>query len=293
MARVQANGIEIEYESFGDGEEALVLVMGLGAQMILWDEAFCEALAARGPRVIRFDNRDVGKSSHFAELGVPNVVQMFTDLAEGKELSSPYSIDDMADDVAGLLAALGIAKAHLCGASMGGMIAQTFAYKHPERLKSLTSIMSSTGNPALPQGKPEAMSLLFQPPPSDRDGYIDYATNVWKAISGPGFEFEEERVRERSRRHFDRSFDPGGVGRQLAAAVAHGDRTPFLSDVKVPTLVVHGDADPLVPLECGLATQDAISKAELLVIEGMGHDFPRDAWPRLVDAIIGHVERAA
>ncbi len=293
MARVQANGIEIEYEHFGDGEETLVLIMGLGAQMILWDDAFCEGLADRGLRVVRFDNRDVGLSSHFPELGVPNVVQMFSDLAEGKPLVSPYSLDDMADDVLGLLTALEIPKAHLCGASMGGMIAQTCAYKHPERLKSLTSIMSSTGDPKLPQGKPEAMSLLFQTPPSDRDGYIDYATNVWKAIAGPGFEFEEDRVRKRSERHYDRSFDPGGVGRQLAAAVAHGDRTPRLADVQAPTLVIHGDADPLVPLECGTATHAAIPSAELLVIEGMGHDLPRGAWPRLIDAIVTHVERAA
>lgn len=292
MARTTANGIEIEYESFGSGDEVLLLIMGLGAQMILWDDEFCEALAERGPRVIRFDNRDVGLSTHFSELGIPNVAEMFGDLAAGKPLTAPYSLDDMADDTAGLLAAIGVESAHICGASMGGMIAQTLAYRHPARVKTLTSIMSSTGDPTLPPGKPEVMGLLLQSPPADRDGYIDYSTKLWRAIGSPGFEFEEERVRARSGRHFDRNFDAGGVGRQLAAILAHGDRTKALADVRAPTLVIHGDGDPLVPYVCGEATQRAISGAKLVTVKGMGHDFPRGAWPQLVDAIVGQTRGA-
>ena len=234
MARIPANGIEIEYESFGEGEETLLLIMGLGAQMIIWDEAFCEALAERGLRVIRFDNRDVGRSTHLDALGVPNAVQLFTDLAAGKPISSPYSLGDMADDTAGLLDALGIEAAHVCGVSMGGMIAQTLAVRHPSRVKSLISVMSSTGDPKLPRGKPEVMALLVQRPPEDRNGYVDYATSMWRAIGSPGFEFDETGVRARSARHYDRSFDPGGVGRQLAAIVADGDRTAALAKVSAP-----------------------------------------------------------
>ena len=293
MARADGNGIQIEYETFGDGEDTLVLIMGLGAQMILWDEAFCESLAARGLRVVRFDNRDVGLSTHFAELGLPNVVQMFGDLAAGKPLSSPYSLDDMADDTASLLDALGVERAHICGASMGGMIAQTLSYRHPDRVRSLTSIMSSTGNPELPQGKPEVMGLLLQAPPTERDAYVEYAVNVWRAVGSPGFEFEEERVRARSARHFDRNFDPVGVGRQLAAVLAHGDRSEALANVKAPALVIHGIDDPLVPVVCGEATRDAIPGSKWLAVPGMGHDFPRGAWPILVDAIAAHAADAS
>jgi pimeloyl-ACP methyl ester carboxylesterase len=288
MPKIQSNGIQIEYEIFGDGPEPLLLIMGLGAQMILWDEEFCRRLADRGFRVIRFDNRDVGLSTHFEDLGVPNVAQMFADLQEGKPLASPYSVDDMADDTAGLLEALGIERAHVCGASMGGMIAQTLSYRHPQRVKSLISVMSSTGDPDLPQGKPEVMGLLFQPPPSHREGYIDYSATVWRAIGSPGFPFDEERVRERSGRHYDRNFDPGGVGRQMAAILAHGSRRERLGRVTAPTLVIHGKDDPLVPVEAGIATHEAIPGARLVVIEGMGHDFAPGAWPQLIDAISAH-----
>ncbi len=293
MAKVDANGIEIEYESFGEGDETLLLIMGLGAQMILWDEAFCELLAARGLRVIRFDNRDTGLSTHFDAAGVPNVVEMMGRLAKGELPESPYSLDDMAADCAGLLAALGVDAAHICGASMGGMIAQTMAFRHPERVKSLVSVMSTTGAPSLPQGKPEVMALLAQAPPSDRAGYIDYSVNMWRTVGSPGFEFDEAGTRERSGRHYDRNFDPGGVGRQLAAVFAHGDRTERLAAVRAPTLVIHGTADPLVPMEAGVATQEAIAGADILLIDGMGHDFARGVWPQMVDAISSHALRRA
>ncbi len=292
MAKVQANGIEIEYESFGDGDETLLLIMGLGAQMILWDEVFCGLLAARGLRVIRFDNRDVGLSTHFDAAGVPNVVEMMGQLAKGELPESPYTVDDMADDSAALLDALGVDRAHVCGASMGGMIAQTMAFRHPARTKSLVSVMSSTGDPSLPQGKPEVMALLAQAPPTDRAGYVDYSVNMWRTVGSPGFEFDEAATRERSGRHFDRNFDPGGVGRQLAAVFAHGDRTERLAAVRAPTLVIHGTADPLVPVEAGAATHAAIPGAEILLIEGMGHDFARGTWPQMVDAISGHALRS-
>jgi len=292
MPQVHANGIQIEYDTFGEGPEPLLLIMGLGAQMILWDEAFCGQLAERGFRVVRFDNRDVGLSTHFPELGVPDVAQMYQDALESKPLEAPYLLNDMADDVAGLLDALGLESAHVCGASMGGMIAQALAYRHPQRMKSLVSVMSSTGDPGLPQGKPEALGLLFQPPPSDRDGYVDYSAKVWRTIGSPGFPFDEVRVRERSGRHYDRSFDPSGVGRQMAAVLASGNRTDALAGVSAPTLVIHGREDPLVPLAAGEATRDAISGAELLVVDGMGHDFPPAAWPQLVAAIADHADRA-
>ncbi len=293
MAKVRANGIEIEYESFGEGDEVLLLIMGLGAQMILWDTEFCEQLAGRGLRVVRFDNRDVGLSTHFSDAGVPNIVQIMKELGEGKLPEAPYSLDDMADDTAALLEALDVAPAHICGASMGGMIAQTVAIRHPDRVKSLVSVMSSTGDPALPTGKPEVMALLAQAPPSDRAGYVDYSVNMWRTVGSPGFPFDEEATRERSGRHYDRNFDPGGVGRQLAAVFAHGDRTPKLAAVRAPTLVIHGADDPLVPVDCGRATQAAIPGAELLEVAGMGHDFARGAWPQMVEAISGHALRKA
>ena len=293
MAKVHANGIEIEYESFGDGDEVLLLIMGLGAQMILWDSEFCEQLAGRGLRVIRYDNRDVGLSTHFEAAGVPNVVQIMSELAKGNLPESAYSVDDMADDAAALLGAIGVGSAHICGASMGGMIAQTVAIRHPDKVKSLVSVMSSTGDPALPTGKPEVMALLAQAPPTDRDGYIDYSVNMWRTVGSPGFPFDEDATRERSGRHYDRNFDPGGVGRQLAAVFAHGDRTPKLAGVRIPTLVIHGNDDPLVPVECGRATQAAIPGAEMREIAGMGHDFARGTWPQMVDAISGHALRNA
>lgn len=288
MAKVDANGIEIEYESFGSGDQALLLIMGLGAQMILWDDEFCEQLASRGLRVIRFDNRDVGLSTHFEAAGVPNVVEMMGQLAKGELPESPYSLDDMADDTAGLLDALGLGSAHICGASMGGMVAQTVAIRHPDKVKSLISVMSSTGDPSLPSGKPEIMALLAQAPPKDREGYVEYSVGMWRSVGSPGFPFDEAAIRERSGRHYDRNFDPGGVGRQMAAVFAHGDRTPKLAGVRAPTLVIHGQDDPLVPVECGTATQAAIPGAKLLVVEGMGHDLARGVWPQVVEAISSH-----
>jgi pimeloyl-ACP methyl ester carboxylesterase len=293
MTRVRANGIEIEYDSFGSASgRPLLLIMGLGGQSIMWDEGFCEALAERGHFVVRYDNRDVGLSTKFDAAGIPNVMELMMQGAAGKTPSVPYTLDDMADDAAGLLEALGLESAHVCGASMGGMIAQTVAIRHGGRLRSLTSIMSSTGNPSLPPAKPEAMAVLMTPPPTDRAGSLDAAVRTWRTIGSPGFPFDEARIRERAGRLYDRSFYPQGTARQLAAILAHGNRAPRLREVSTPTLVIHGAADPLVPIEGGQDTARSIPGAELLVIEGMGHDLPEGAWPQLVGAISEHTAKA-
>ncbi len=294
MARAQGNGIELEYDTFGArSDDALLLIMGLGAQMTLWDEEFCGALADRGHFVIRYDNRDVGLSSKFEQAGKPDLVSVMSRAASGQTVSAPYLLDDMADDAAGLLDALEIEAAHLVGASMGGMIAQTVAVRHPRRVRSLVSIMSSTGNPELPPAKPDAMAILMRDRVTDREGAIEQMVEAQRVLSGPGFPFDEERVRSRAARQFDRSFYPEGIARQLTAIVASGNRKPALADVTAPTLVIHGDADPLVPIEGGRDTAEAIPGAELLVIEGMGHDLPPRAWPRIIAAIWDHAQKTA
>ena len=291
MARVRANGIELEYDTFGaESGRPLLLIMGLGSQSLLWDEGFCEALAERGHFVVRYDNRDVGLSSKLDHAGVPNVMALM--LGGPSAAPVPYTLDDMADEAAGLLGALGLGATHVCGASMGGMIAQTLAIRHGARVRSLVSIMSSTGNPNLPQAQPEAMAVLTAPPPADRAGALDAAVRTWRTIGSPGFPFDEAKIRARAGRMFDRSFHPDGVARQLAAIIAHGSRVEKLRDVKAPTLVIHGAADPLVPLAGGEDTARAIPGAELLVIEGMGHDLPEGAWPRIVGAISEHTAKA-
>ena len=294
MPLIATNGVELEYESFGSAQApAILLIMGLGAQMILWDEEFCEALARRGYRVFRFDNRDVGLSTKLEGAGMPNVVTALADVAKGRAPSAAYTLHDMADDTAGLIGALGIDAAHVVGASMGGMIAQTLAIRHPKRVRTLTSIMSTTGNPSLPPASPAAMRVLMTPAPTQRAAYIDHHVEVAKVIGSPGFPFDEAAVRARGARTFDRGVSPAGVARQLVAILASGNRKPALASLHTPTLVIHGTADPLVPIAGGRDTAEAVPGAEFLEIEGMGHDLPREAWPRLVDAITKHTARAA
>jgi pimeloyl-ACP methyl ester carboxylesterase len=287
MANVTANGISIEYETFGDPTKpALALIMGLGAQMIFWQDDFCRQLMERGFHVVRFDNRDCGRSRHFQELGIPDVGAAMTASLSGEPVPSPpYTLRDMAADVVGLLDALGIERAHVVGASMGGMIAQTVAIEHPARVRSMTSIMSTTGNREVPPATPEAMTALLTPSPSDRAEFIDHMVKTFRIVGSPGFEFDEASFRDRVGRAFDRSYDPSGVARQLVAVLADGDRRERLRSVRVPTLVIHGRHDPLVPVEGGVDTADAVPGARLLVIEGMGHDLPRGAWPQIIDAI--------
>lgn len=293
MPSVRCNGVEIAYEEIGarDGRP-IVLIMGLGVSLVFWDDEFCALLAERGHRVVRLDNRDVGRSTKLDALGVPNVLQAMTALMMRQPISAPYLLSDMARDTIGLIDALGIERAHVVGASMGGMIAQTMAIEHPERLFSLTSIMSTTGDPTLPQAKPEAMATLLTPPPAERSAYLDQAVRVWRTIGSPGFPFDEQRVRARAAAHFDRGYHPPGVARQLVGILASGDRTAALRKVTAPTLVIHGVDDPLVPVQAGKATAAAIAGAELLLIEGMGHDLPREAWPRIVGSISDLTARA-
>lgn len=293
MPNIDANGIRIEYDSFGDrGAEPLLLVMGLGGQMLLWEESFCEALAERGYFVVRFDNRDIGLSTHFDAHGVPDPIALMTAAASGQTVSVPYTLDDMADDAVGLCDALGLDGAHFVGASMGGMIVQTVAIRHPARVRSLVSIMSTTGNPALPAARPEIMALLAGPPPVGREAGIDAAVETWRQIGSPGFPFDEAHIRARSAALYDRSNHPAGQARQLAAILAHGNRAPRLAGVRAPTLVIHGTDDPLVPVEGGKDTAAAIPGAELLLIPGMGHDLPRPLFAKLVEAIATHAQKA-
>ena len=291
MPQARANGIQLEYDTFGRASDApLLLIMGLGAQMVLWDEEFCELLAQHGHYVVRFDNRDVGLSTKFDHKGVPNVVAL---MQAGADRSTvPYTLDDMADDAAGLLDALRIERAHIVGASMGGMIAQTVAYRHAPKTRSLVSIMSSTGNPALPPAKPEAMAVLLTPRPLDREGNVDAAVKASIVIGSPAYPQDVARLRARSAMMFDRSFTPLGTARQMAAIFAHGNRATRLAAVTAPTLVIHGLADPLVPVEGGRDTAKSIPGAQLLEIEGMGHDLPPGLWTRIADAIAAHTKKA-
>jgi pimeloyl-ACP methyl ester carboxylesterase len=289
MAHTTANGIEICYDTFGDsGSPALLLIAGLSAQMIFWEEPLCEQLAAKGLFVIRFDNRDVGLSTRFDQAGIPDMQAV----AQGKPVQAPYSLDDMADDAVGLLDALGIDKAHLCGVSMGAMIALNIGYRHPARVLSLIPIMGSTGSPALSQPKPEALEILVTPAPVLRQPFIDYAAKVWRAFSG-GTEFDPQAVRNQAARNYDRAFYPAGVVRQHAAIIANGETTQRLAGITAPTLVIHGARDPLLPLDHGMAVAKAVNGAQMLVIEAMGHCLPQRVWPQIVDAIAGHTTQAA
>jgi pimeloyl-ACP methyl ester carboxylesterase len=296
MPNAMANGIQIEYETFGEPtSQPLLLIIGLSGQLIFWDEQMCNQLAESGHYVIRFDNRDVGLSTKIEEAGVPDVMKAIETLMVGGEIKPPYTIEDMADDAVGLLDALGIEKAHLCGMSMGGMIAQSIAIRYPRRILSLISIYSTTGNPDLPQPKPEVMELLLAPPPEERAACIEHILKVFRAITGPGFSFDEEYHRDMAGQTYDRAFYPQGVSRQLMAIMAQRNRKSGLASVSVPTLVIHGADDPLVPVEGGKDTAEAVPGAELIIIDGMGHDMPsgKGAWPQIIDAIIAHTKKVA
>lgn len=293
MPRARSNGIEIEYETFGPspsagGAEPLLLIMGLGTQMLGWTEAFCEHLVERGHHVIRYDNRDVGLSTKFADAEHDSVLEAFGKAASGQPVKTAYELRDMAADAAGLLDALALPRAHVVGASMGGMIAQSLAIDSPDRVATLTSIMSHTGEPGLGQPTPEAGQVLMTPAPLGRDAVIAQALRTWKIIGSPGFPFDEARIRDRAARSFDRCHHPAGSERQLVAIVAAGSRRDALERLQTPTLVIHGEDDPLVPLEGGRATLEAVPEAQSLFIPGMGHDMPVELYDALADAISGH-----
>ncbi len=287
--RAHSNGIEIAYETIGDpSDPPLLLIMGLGMQLIHWDVELCEQLAERGFQVIRYDNRDSGHSTH-VQAPVPPLGRAMA----GLRIDTPYLLSDMAADAAGLLDALGHERAHVVGASMGGMIAQELAIAHPGRVATLTSIMSNTGARRVSFPKPRAWRVLLGRAPRDREGYIAQSVNVFRLIGSPGFPTDEERLRAVAAIAYERDRDPRGSGRQLGAILASGDRTGALRGLDVPTVVMHGTSDPLVPYRGGVATARAIPGAELITIPGMGHDLPREVWPRLIDALSGLRERAA
>jgi pimeloyl-ACP methyl ester carboxylesterase len=290
MPRARANGIDIEYEEFGDPKaEPLLLVMGLGAQMISWDDAFCEQLAARGFRVIRFDNRDTGLSTRMEAAGPPDMAS-----ALNGDPHPAYMLDDMAADAAGLLDALGIGAAHIVGASMGGFISQLIAINHPDRVLSLTSIMSG---PSRNEGgyvppTPEAAAILFAKPPATREESIEMSLTGRRAWVGSGDPFDEEFERANATRAVQRAYYPVGVGRQLLAVLAAEPRLERLLRVRVPTLVIHGQDDILVPIENGRMVAAAVPGARILEVEGMGHDIPRRVWPQVIDAIAETARKA-
>ena len=295
MPRVQANGVSIEYESFGPhGAPVILLIMGLGAQLTRWPLQFCEKLVARGYRVVRFDNRDVGLSTRFDAAPVPELGQIIAARMAGRPAEVPYTLNDMGADTVGLLDALGIRQAHIVGASMGGMIAQVVAAEYPQRVLSLTSIMSTTGNPALPPPTPAAAAALMAraPDPSDQDAYVAHGLNTFRTIGSPGYPFDESTSRERLLADAARSYNPAGVGRQLAAVTASGDRRNQVRRVRAPTVVVHGAEDPLVPVAGGRDTAECITGAQLRIIPGMGHDFPPALYDTIIDAIEIAIARA-
>ncbi len=284
MPSVAANGITLEYDTAGDPTSPpILLVMGLGAQLTAWDDDFVALLAGRGFFVIRYDNRDVGLSTWFDEAGLPDVAAA---MAGGAEV--PYLLADMADDAAGLLDALGIESAHVVGASMGGMIAQSIAIRHPHKVRTLTSIMSTTGDQSVGMPHDEAMALLLGPPPTDREGVIEASLRGWTVTGSPGYPVDEQRVRANAGAAYDRAFHPEGTARHLAAIVASPDRTPDLRNLTMPTLVIHGEADTLVDPSGGRATADAVPGASLWMLPGVGHDLPVALHQEFTDRLVAH-----
>lgn len=291
MPQITANGISIEYETHGNpSDPPLLLIMGLGAQLTLWPIELVEALVGHGYYVIRHDNRDIGLSEKFGHAGIPNFRKVALLRMFGIRTKLPYRLSDMAADAAGLLGALGIDSAHVVGGSMGGMIAQLMAIEHAPRVRTLTSIFSTTGNPRLPRPRPEAMKALLDraPPGATLDDVIPIGIRVARAIGSPAYPTPEERLRERIARDFHRSFYPEGPARQIAAIMDDGDRRKRLTKVIAPTLVIHGTDDPLVPVEGGRDTAKAIPGAKLHEIPGMGHDLPLELVDEIAAAIAAH-----
>jgi len=284
---ITANGITLSYETYGSSaDEPLLMIMGLGTQLPDWDRRFCDDLVRQGFFVIRFDNRDCGLSQRFD--GVPDMAA----IRRGDRTSLTYTLDDMAEDAVGLLDALEIDRAHIVGASLGGMIAQIVAIRRPDRVRSLCSLMSSTGDPAVGRADPVVMELIRRPVPDTRQDVIDAAVERSRTLAGTGFAFDEAAARLRAASAYDRAHYPAGRLRHQAAAVAAGDRTAALSHLSVPTVVVHGSDDRLVDISGGKATADAIRGASLEVIDGMGHGIPVGAWPQIMRAVVRNARRA-
>lgn len=294
MPQVRANGVNLEFESFGrESDPTILLIMGFSAQLTMWPVSLCDGLAAKGFRVIRYDNRDVGKSTHLMDAGVPDIAALMGALATGATPNAPYLLDDMAADAADLLDAVGVARAHIVGASMGGMIAQLVASNHADKTKSLTSIMSTTGKRDLPPAKPEAMAALMTPPAStSREDRIKAALNTWRTIGSPGYPATDAELRASAERDIDRvPYEPTGIARQMAAIVASPPRNDKLAGVRAPSLVIHGADDPLVPVEGGTDTAASIPGAELIIVPGMAHDFTEALAPVYLKHIGDFVQR--
>ena len=289
MPRTKANGIEIEYDCFGNNDApAVLLISGLGTQMIRWSETFCQILANQGFRVIRFDNRDAGLSTHFDSASMPDLAAIADAVSRGETPNVPYTLFDMVNDAVRLLDSLMIKRAHVVGRSMGGMIAQLVASEHPERVLSLVSIMSSTGNRNLPQARPAVMAAMTSPAPhpiKDARGYLAQCVAFSQVIAGRGYPFDESAQREQALAEVKRAYNPSGFWRHIAAIAATGDLRSRLAKISAPTLVIHGSDDPLVSPEAGKDTAANIGGAELLIVEGMGHDFPPSLFGFVAGAI--------
>lgn len=294
MATANANGIQIEYETFGDpSSPSLLLIAGLNLQLIHWHKEFCVKLSKQGYHVIRYDNRDSGLSTKITELTMAEAMTKVGNLFMGKQVPVPYSIEDMANDAVALLDFLNIDQAHICGISMGGFIAQTIAINNPHRILSLVSIYSSPGNRKEFMPTQEVMQFMMTPTPADRDGFIEHSIKYLKLISGTGIPFDEEFFRNLVAQSYDRILYPEGMLRQYLAILTQKDRTSDLGKVKIPTLVIHGDEDPMIPLAAGDATAEAIPNAELNIIKGMGHALPclNAYWSDILDKMVKHMEQ--
>lgn len=296
MPRASNKDVELEYANHGDaGKPAILLINGLGSQMTRYPPPFCDELAGKGFHVIRFDNRDVGLSTKFDGVAVPPLAEIVAKRAKGEKVDVPYTLDDMAADAIAVLDANMIRQAHVVGISMGGMIGQCVTASYPDRVLSFTSIMSTTGNPALPPAKPEAMAVLTTPAPDpgkDLEAFIKHSVAGSRTIGSPAYPMEEAYLRERAESDMRRCFNPAGTGRQMAAITVTGDRRERIKTIKAPVVVLHGAEDPLVPLAGGQDTAANIPGAELRVIPGMGHDMPPQLYPTFIDAILRAVERS-
>ena len=290
MSRIKTNGVELEFETFGKpSDRPILLIMGLASQMVAWPDAFCRKLAAGGHHVVRFDNRDIGHSSRMSALPVPDIFELLSKIQGGETAVPPYTLSDMAGDAAGLLDALGIEKAHICGFSMGGMIAQVFALEYPQRTLTLTSMASTTNEPDLPAADPEVMRVVFSPAPAEREAYIRFATRMFEVFAGGSDKFDKALQREIAARSFDRGVYPPGFIRQFAAVLTAKGRRQTLKSLGMPALVVHGIQDTLVPFAHGEDTAGAIPGAAFLAVDGLGHGlaFP-DLWDEISTAIARH-----
>jgi pimeloyl-ACP methyl ester carboxylesterase len=294
LARVKANGIEIEYETAGNrSDPALLLVMGLGAQLTIWPDTLFQGLAKQGFYVIRFDNRDIGLSTKFAAAGVPNIMEAVQKVMSGQKAEAPYYLNDMAADAIGLLDALGIDRAHMVGASMGGMIVQIVAAQYASRTRSMVSIYSTSGRPGLPAGKPEALAMLSaQPEGPAREQLVQHGMKLRRTIGSPGYPTPDAELRAFVEKNVDRSWYPEGAARQYLSVIASGDRVELLKTIKVPTLVLHGEDDPLLPVECGRDVARLVPGARIETFPGWAHDFPAGMIPTVIDRVAGFCKAA-